>query len=255
MKQIFSFIISSLFTFSLLANEHYVYRASVLMALNATLVIDVDKADFNNKTFLHIKSNSNVRAFGKEVVNLDYIGFNDVTTFEPKINIECEHSSKQTRNNCRSVKFLPLGQFLYKEYHNDKTELEDLIYGSENVVLKDIINQQPTYDPNRDKIYDLSSIALLIKYLDLNKDHRDLELFVAVNQSMAKVKVSYVQDLGENKMWIKLTPINPPPQDFKISFPYKIIYDKKLKAVTEIHQMLPYVGDVSISLDIKASKL
>ncbi len=254
MKKISLFVVSLFFTFSLFANERYVYKASVLMALKARLVIDVDKAEFNNATVLRIRSNSTVNAFGKEVANLDYIGFNDVSTFEPKLNIECEHSEKQSAKNCRSVKFLPQGQFLYKNYHNDKTVIEDIEYGGENVVLKDIVDQQPTYNPNEHKIYDLASIALLIKYLDINKDHKNLELFVAVNESIAKVQVSYVQELGDNKMWIKLTPINPPPEDFKIAFPYKIIYDRNLKAVTEIHQRLPYVGDVEITLDVKASK-
>lgn len=254
MKTLLVSIIASLLSSSLFANEHYVYKASVLMALKATLVIDIEKAEFDNESVLRINSRSKVHAFGKEVVDLDYIGLNDVTTFEPKLNIECEHSTKQTKNNCRSVKFLPQGQFLYKQYHNDKTVLEDLVYGGENVVLKDIIEQQPSYNPNIDKVYDFSSIVLLIKYLDLSKDHPFIDLYVAVNESIAKVRVSYVQELAGNKSWIKLTPINPAPEDFKIAFPYKIIYDRKLKAVSEIHQKLPYVGDVTIALDTKASR-
>lgn len=253
MKTILTLLMSLLLTTPLFAKERYVYKASVLMALKAKLVIDVEQAVFKNENVIFVKSNSNVEAFGKEVANLDYKSYNDTNTFEPKINIECEHSNKQTSKNCRAVKFLPQGQFLYKEFHNSKTVLEDFEYGNENVVLKDIADQQPTYNPNEHKIYDIASIALLVRYLNINRDNKNLELFVAVNESMAKVRVSYVQDIDASKMWIKLTPINPTPEEFKLPFPHKIIYDKKLKAVTEIHQLLPYVGNTVIKLDLKES--
>lgn len=254
MNLIFTLLISSLFSNSLMASDRYVYKASVLMALRAKLIIDVEQSVFKNETVVFVKSNSNVEAFGKEVANLDYMSYNDATTFEPKINIECEHSKNQSSKNCRAVKFLPQGQFLYKHFHNSKTVLQDFEYGNENVVLKDIADQQPTYNPNEHKIYDIASIALLVKYLNISKDNLSIELFVAVNESMAKVRVSYVQDIDANKMWIKLTPINPPPEEFKMPFPHKIIYDKKLKAVTEIHQILPYVGDTVVKLDLKESR-
>jgi hypothetical protein len=245
---------SVLFLNPIQAKEHYVYKASILAVLNAKLVIDVEKVIFNNEPMLQVKSNSNIHFLGNEIVNMDYLAFNDLTTFEPKINIECEHSKKSSQNNCRSVKFIPQGQFLYKESHNVNTVLEDLEFGGVNVALLNIIDQQPTYNSNEDKVYDIASIVLLIKYLEINKDHRDLDLFIAVNKQITKTRVSYVQDIDENLLWIKLTPINPGPDDFKGEFPHKIIYDRRLKTVTEIHKKLPYVGDVVIKLDVKASK-
>jgi hypothetical protein len=254
MLKIFSFISLVIIANSLCAKEHYVYKASIFKVLNAKLIIDVEDGTYNNVPVVNIKSNSNIHFLGNEIVNLDYLAHNDVKTFEPQLNIECEHSKKQGDQNCRSVKFLPQGQFLYKESHNDITKLEDIESGSLNVTLMDIITQQPTYNPNEHKIYDIASIVLLIKYLDISKDHRDIDLFIAINKQMMKVRISYVQDIDENQMWIKLIPLNPGPEEFKGEFPHKIVFDKRLKTVTEIHKKLPYVGDVVIKLDKKASR-
>lgn len=254
MKKISLFIIIIL-SCSLSAKEHYVYRASIFKVLNAKLIIDVNDEVIDNIPVLRVTSNSTVRFLGNEIVNLDYVALNDITTFEPKINLECEHSDKQSEKNCRSVKFLPQGQFLYREFHNQKTVLEDLVYGSADVELLNIIDQQPSYNPNENKIYDIGSIVLLVKYLEINKDHRDQELFVAVNHQIAKIRMSYVEDIDNNLMWIKMIPIKPAPEDFKGEFPHKIIYDRRLKTVTEIHKKLPIVGDLVIKLDKKASGL
>jgi len=255
MKKIYFIVLSFLVTTSLFANEHYVYKVSILKVFRAKIIIDVEPRTFNNLPALSVKSNSQIRFMGKEIANLDYLAFNDAITFEPQINIECEHSENQSTKNCRSVKFLQEGQFLYKNSHNNRTVLEDLKFGEPEVVLEEVLAQQPTYNPNEHKIFDIASIVLLIKYLDINKDHRDLDLFIAVNRQMTKVKISYVQDIDANKMWIKMTPIWPGPEEYKGDFPHKIIYDRRIKTVTEVHKKLPYIGDVVIRLDEKLSSI
>lgn len=256
MKKFYWIFILSLLAFSLQAREHYVYKASIFKIINAKLTIDVDQAVYDNSPVLMIKSNSYAHFLGSEVTNIDYIAYNDINTFEPKLNVECEHAKKQNsdqKNNCRAVKALPLGQFLYRAFHSDKTPLEDLDYGMQNVTLENVNAQQPTFNPNTDKVFDIASIVLLVKYLNLNKDHREQELFVAVNRTITKIKATYVQDIDANKMWIKLDPLWPGPENYKTDFPHKIIFDRRLKAVTEVHKKLQVVGDIVISLDKKAS--
>jgi hypothetical protein len=234
--------------------EHYEYKARVLLALSARLTFDVKKVEYQGTPAISVRSKTKVHALGANVVNMDYEGINDAKTFSPFINIECEHSKKRSSKNCRSVKFLPYGDFLYKRFASNKTELKDFALGDEFVTQKNIIDQLPEFNPNEDLIYDVAALALLVKYLDIAPKKKSIDLHVAINESMAKINVSHVKELPGNQMWIKLTPVIPAPHEFKMSFPHKIIYDRNLKAVTEIHQKLPIVGNTVVRLDRKASR-
>ncbi len=241
------FLLIFLLSSNVLADEHYLYKASILGTLNAKINISVSDDFFNNEKVLKISSNTTVRFLGNEVINIDYLALNNPLNFEPLLNIECNQDKKDSGNNCKAIKFLPDGIFLYNQLHQDKTKLIDFGTETTGVELNHIIDQQPTFDSSKDKVFDIGSIILLVKYLKLDKNHPEQDLFVAINHQIALIKVSYVKDISPDEMWIKLAPINPGPDQVG-EFPHKIIYNKKISAVTEVHKKIPIVGNLIVKL-------
>ena len=240
-------LLSFLLCSSAIADENYLYKATILGTLNAKLNINVSEGLFNNQKALKITSNTTVRFLGNEVVNIDYLAFNNPSNFEPLLNIECNHDKKDSGNNCKAIKFIPDGIFLYKQLHQDKTQLIDINIDQKDVETNHVVDQQPTFNPAIDKVFDIGSIILLVKYLKLDQNNPEQDLFVAINRQIALIKVSYVKDISPDETWIKLTPINPGPDEVG-EFPHKIIYNKKIGAVTEVHKKIPVVGNLIVKL-------
>ncbi len=239
------------------AKERYVYKTRVLLVAKAKTIINVDDIQKNSKQLKSISSNSRVKLFGREIINLDFRSVNNTENFVPINNIECYQDKKHTQDpakqNCRSVQFLERGEYLYLRHRQLQTELIPLDRSTIGVEEFNVLDAHPDFDPDNDVVYDLAAIALLMKYLDLGPENPAKELFVAVNKSIAKIEVSYVKNIGSNKISIKLTPLRPGPDEFEEPFPHKIVYDKSLRVVTEIHQDLPVVGNTVIRLSRKDS--
>lgn len=249
MKKEIKFIIAAfLFSTFAFADENYTYRATILGTLNAKININVSESIYNNQKAIKITSNTNVRFLGKEVINIDYLAFNNPQNFEPLLNIECNQDKKDNGNNCKAIKFLADGIFLYKQLHQDKTNLVEINQGTPEVETNHIVDQQPTFNPAIDKVFDIGSIILLVKYLKLDPKNPEQDIYVAINRQIALIKVSYVKDISADEMWIKLTPINPGPEEVG-EFPHKIIYNRKIGAVTEVHKKIAIVGNLVVKLD------
>jgi hypothetical protein len=242
------FVITTLlFTKLAFADVNYLYKASILGTLNAKININVSEGMYNNQKALKITSNTNVRFLGNEVINIDYLAYNNPQNFAPLLNIECNQDKKDNGNNCKAIKFLSDGIFLYQQLHQDKTNLIELSENTPGIETNHIIDQQPTFNPAIDKVFDIGSIILFVKYLNINQKNPEQDLFVAINHQIALIKVSYVKDITPDEMWIKLTPINPGPDDVG-EFPHKIIYNRKIGAVTEVHKKIPIVGNLIVKL-------
>lgn len=248
MKKLIVLFSTSLFTFLAIADESYTYRATILGTLNAKININVGEGIYNNQKAIKITSNTNVRFLGKEVINIDYLAFNNPQNFEPLLNIECNQDKKDNGNNCKAIKFLSDGIFLYKQLHQDKTNLVEINQDTPEVETNHIVDQQPTFNPAIDKVFDIGSIILLVKYLKLDPKNPEQDIYVAINRQIALIKVSYVKDISPDEMWIKLTPINPGPEEVG-EFPHKIIYNRKIGAVTEVHKKIAIVGNLVVKLD------
>ncbi|MBT7768028.1 MAG: hypothetical protein HN730_12795 [Bdellovibrionales bacterium] len=244
-------------TTSISAKERYVYEARALVVAKATLVIDVEDVDLDGQKYKAITSNISVRLLGKKLIDLDFQSLNVADSFAPVKNIECYLEKKRLSNpadkNCRSVHFLENGEYLYLNHRQTSTNLIGLRRDMPNVEEYNVLDIHQDFDKQNDRVFDLASIALLVKYLHLSAENPNKDLFVAVNKSVVKVRISYVKDIGRNKIWIKITPLHPAPEFYKRPFPHKIVYDHKRKAVTQIHQKLPIVGNAVIKLSKKRS--
>jgi hypothetical protein len=239
------------------AKERYVYKARALLVAKASTVIEAETIERDGRIFKSISAVSKAKAFGKELVNLEFKSLNDAEDFAPIKNVECYLDKKHLRDpdkkNCRSVHFLENGEFLYLRYRKISTELISLSRDMPNVEEYNIQDVHQDFDPVRDRVYDLAAIALLVRFLELGPENPYRDLFVAVNKSIVKIRVSYISNLGNNKISIKLTPLRPGPDEFEEPFPHKIIYDTNIRVVTQIHQKLPLVGNTIIKLSKKDS--
>lgn len=243
--------ISSLFA---AGKKTYLYETRVLLAAKASLKIEVQDTVYKGRPVKFIRSNSFAYLFGKEIYNLDYMAYSkkDLT---PITNIECEIQKNlpATERNCKQIQFLEHQQFVYKRLRLAKTSLPELTMNDSEAQLFDITEQQPDFDQSRDRIYDLASLALTVEHLNLTKQNPSKIFYIAVNKTIGKVQVSLVKNISRNLQWIKITPIRPSAAEFDTPFPHKIIYDTKLKVVTEVHQKAPVVGNIVIKLNKRKS--
>lgn len=232
----------------------YVYETRVLLAAKASLKIEIQDSVYKGEPVKFIRSNTFAYLFGKQIYNLDYMAYSR-NNLAPITNIECEIKKHlgPTEKNCKQIHFLDHQQFVYKKLRLTKTALPELIENDSEAQRFDINDQQADFDQARDQLYDLASIALSVERLNLTKQDPERIFYIAVNKSIGKVKVSLVKNISRTLQWIKLTPIHPSVAEFDTPFPHKIVYDTKLKVVTEVHQKAPVVGNIVIKLNKRKS--
>lgn len=232
----------------------YVYETRVLLAAKASLKIEVQDSTYKGMPVKYVRSNTFAYLFGKQIYNLDYMAYTkqDLT---PITNIECEIKKRPdpTRKNCRQIKFLEHQQFLYKQIALRKTSLPELHENDSEAQLYDISDQQPDFDQARDQLYDIAALALTVEHLNLSRSNRERTFYLAVNKEIAKAKVVWVKNINSHLQWLKIIPIKPSIEEFDTPFPHKIVYDTRLKVVTEVHQKAPVVGNIVVKLNKRKS--
>ncbi|MBL6989814.1 MAG: hypothetical protein ISR65_08545 [Bacteriovoracaceae bacterium] len=226
--------------------ETYTYRAGLLWA-SAEAVLTVQDVEHAGKK-MKLLSSSIKADWGFGTYSLEYSSYANLN-LTPVKSIECEKPDSPTDENCKSTEHIGNNRFLFKRSHQSSgASIISIVEGGSGVDLHNINEQQPDYNDQDNLIYDAGAIPLFIKTLDLSPQNPSRTLYVAINRTIAKAEIKYVKKLSGSEIEIKVVPLAPTSDDVKEALPKKIIYDTKLKAVTKIYKMFPFVGDVAIEL-------